>query len=137
MTDLDLSLVSQTTERYLNQAVRGIAYTCPSTGNVTELSAKLAASPIGALPTLAVTAESLWCEGTGRRFGLDLALDPATPFGYRLQTIRHAPFTAVMLAIIEAIESAKERDVLQLNRLADVWAQAEDRIAMAAERIAA
>ena len=75
----------------------------------------------GLLPVFLVAGEAVWREATGQRFGLVIEQDPKALLGYRVVEAGEVPLTIAMLAILEAIERARDgKATLQIERLVSV-----------------
>ncbi len=126
---VDLVVVSRTLQALLEKAGRPILYDCRASRRTLAYSPDSAAAPTGLLPAFLSAADAIWREATGKSFNVEIVTDPDTVLCYNAICIHAGTFTTVMLAVREAIDQAARPGLLLVNDLAEVWRQAEDRIA--------
>ena len=120
-TALDLGKLSAALQRLLEQSDRPVALRDEASGRLHEVPASLAAAPAGLLPSFLAAGEVVWKAATRRSLGVEQVHDPASLLGYRVKSVRGAPFSAVMLAIIEATERTARPDMLVVNEFSRLW----------------
>lgn len=81
----------------------------------------------GFLPVFLEAAEAVWEDATGGGFGVQIGEDPAALLGYRVEGMADVPFCVVTLAMLHAIECAREGGVLRVNALVPVAMEARAR----------
>ncbi|MDQ2804616.1 MAG: hypothetical protein M3Y41_18755 [Pseudomonadota bacterium] len=129
---VDLTLVSRTLQRLLEQSGRAIFYDCRASRQTIAYAPDSAAAPTGLLPAFLTAGDAVWREATGKSLGAEIVTDPKTVLGFTVRGIHAGTFATVMLSVVEAIEQAAQPQMLLVNELARVWQHAEDRIARAA-----
>ena len=102
-------------------------YHDPANGQLLPVSADSLASRTGYLPAIVNAGEAIWREATGKSFELDIARDPDTLLGFRLQGIGAGSFSTVMLASLEALHQATRPGAVVVSELNAVWAAATER----------
>ncbi len=118
---LDLGKISTTLQRLLEQSGRPVALRDEASGQLHDIPTSLAAAPAGLLPGFLAAGEAVWRAATGRSLGVEQVHDPESLLGYRVKSVRGAPFSAVMLAIMEATERTARPDMLVVNDLGRLW----------------
>lgn len=93
-------------------------------GRTAPVLPETAGAPDGLLPVFMVAADAVWREATGNGFGLDVRPDPEALLGYRVHGARAAPFSAVMLCVLEVMDRASGPSGLLVNDLARVTKEA-------------
>lgn len=93
-------------------------------GRTAPVRPETAGAADGLLPVFLVAADAVWREATGNGFGLDVRPDPEALLGHRVHGARAAPFSAVMLCVLEAMDRAAGPDGLLVNDLARVAREA-------------
>ena len=83
-----------------------------------------AAQPDGFLPVFLEAAEAVWEDATSAGFGVGIGEDKSSLLGFRAEGLADVPFSVVALAMLQAIEQARDGDVLRLNALSMNAAQA-------------
>lgn len=118
---LDLRLVSRTLEVLLERRGRPVLLQDETTGGFHQVPPSLAAAPDGLLPTFLAAGEVVWRAATGRSLGVQQVRDPDSLLGYRVKGASGAPFSVVMLSVIEASERAARPEALVVNDLGRLW----------------
>lgn len=110
---LDLEDVAAVTENLLRRA------DCPVLLYGERIAVDVACAPNGLLPLFILTGEALWREvmGEATGFAVKTEADDGALIGYRLKEIGAGPFTAVMLAAMEALWLAKGIDGILVEKL--------------------
>ncbi len=126
---VSLAAVGRVLASYLGDAGITLQLRDKATGKMLNLENEVAGFADGLLPVFLVAGEAVWQEATGKSLSLHICRDPLALLGYRVERIDARPFSAVMLAVIEAVEQAGLRDGrLLVNDLHDaVWQAALDR----------
>jgi hypothetical protein len=93
-------------------------------GSQHPVLADTAAQPDGFLPVFLAAAEAVWEDAAGAGFGVRIGEDQASLLGFRAEGIADVPFSVVALAMLQAIEQARDGDVLRINALSMNAAQA-------------
>ena len=83
-----------------------------------------AAQPDGFLPVFLEAAEAVWEDAASAGFGVRIGEDTSSLLGFRVEGIADVPFSVVALAMLQAIEQARDGDVLRVNALSMNAAQA-------------
>ena len=83
-----------------------------------------AAQPDGFLPVFLEAAEAVWEDATGTGFGVGIGEDRSSLLGFRAEGLADVPFSVVALTLLQAIEQARDGDVLRVNTLSVNAAQA-------------
>ncbi|MBR0664656.1 hypothetical protein GXW71_09860 [Roseomonas hellenica] len=118
---LDLRRVSRTLEAFLERRGRPILLQDEATGRLHQVPPSLAAAADGLLPTFLAAGEVVWRAATGRSLGVQQVRDPDSLLGYRVKGAGGAPFSVVMLSVIEASERAARPEALVVNELGRLW----------------
>lgn len=118
---LNLRQVSRTLEVFLERRGRPVLLQDEATGGLHQVPPSLAVAPDGLLPTFLAAGEVVWRAATGRSLGVQQVRDPDSLLGYRVKGTSGAPFSVVMLAVIEASERAARPDALVVNELGRLW----------------
>ena len=85
------------------------------------MSALSADDRAGLLPVFLVAGEAVWREATRQRFGLIIEQDPRALLGFRVTDAGEVPMTIALLAILDAIERARDgQPTLRIDRLISV-----------------
>ena len=124
---VDVGIVERTMRALAEQSPLPFAYRDPTTGDRHILSADAIAAGDGYLPAIVSAGEAVWREATGKGFNLDIARDPEAMLGYRLRGIGDGPFSAVMLASMEALAQVSDARVVHVSDLAAVAEAAHSR----------
>lgn len=117
----DLNRVSRTLEALLTRSGRAAMLRDETSGHLHEIPPSLASAPEGLLPGFLSAAQVVWRAATGRSLGVEQQHDPGTLLGYRTRAIRGAPFSVVMLAMVEAVERTARPGVLVVNDFGRLW----------------
>jgi hypothetical protein len=117
----DLSRVSRTLEGLLGRSERPVMLRDETNDRLHEIPPSLAAAPDGLLPSFLAAAEVVWRAATGRSLGVEQQRDPDTLLGYRVRAIGSAPFSVVMLAMMEAVERTTHPGILVINDFDRLW----------------
>ena len=128
---VDITLVSRTLQRLLEQSGRSILYDCRASRRTLSYAPDSAAAPTGLLPAFLSAGDAVWREATGKSLGVEIATDPNTVLGFTVRGVHAGTFATIMLSVMEAIEQAAQPSTLLVNDLARVWREAEDRISRA------
>lgn len=120
-TPLDLRQVSRTLEVLFERRGRPILLQDETTGRLHQVPPSLAAAPDGLLPTFLAAGEVVWRAATGRSLGVQQVRDPDSLLGYRVKRTSGAPFSVVMLSMIEASERVARPEALVVNELGRLW----------------
>ena len=119
-----MSVAVETVERTMRalaeQSSRAFAYRDPTTGDRHIISPDALSSETGYLPAIVSAGEAVWREATGKGFDLDIARDPDALLGYRLRGIGDGPFSAIMLASMEALAQVSDARLVHVSDLAAV-----------------
>ena len=92
------------------------------------VSADIAAAPDGFLPLLLACGDTVWLEASGRSLGLDLARDPQTVLGFRVNGAAAGPVAPLLLSVMHAMAEVARPDMLLINDLHVPWMAAQDRM---------
>jgi len=133
----DLNRVSRGLQALLTRSERAVMLRDETSGRLHEIPPSLAAAPEGLLPGFLSAAEVVWRAATGRSLGVEQQHDPGTLLGYRTRAVRGAPYSVVMLAMIEAVERTARPGVLVFNDFSRVWQDLAPRQAAASPGLAA
>jgi hypothetical protein len=125
---VDITLVSRTLQRLLEQSGRSILYDCRASRRTLSYAPDSAAAPTGLLPAFLSAGDAVWREATGQSLRVEITMDPNTVLGFAVRGIHAGTFATIMLSVMEAIEQAAQPSTLLVNDLARVWREAEDRI---------
>lgn len=117
---VSVTTVERTMRALAERSSKPFTYSDPTTGDRHILSPDVLASEDGYLPAIVSAGEAVWREATGRGFDLDLAPDPKALLGYRLRAIGDGPFSAVMLASLEALAQVSDARVVHVSDLGAV-----------------
>ena len=92
------------------------------------VSADVAAAPDGFLPLLLACGDTVWLEATGRSLGIDLARDPQTVLGFRVDGAAAGPVAPLLLSVMHAMAEVARPDMLLINDLQGPWQAAQERL---------
>lgn len=118
---LDLRRVSRTLEALLERSGRPVMLQDEAGGRLHQVPPSLAAAPDGLLPSFLAAGEVVWRAATGRSLGVQQVRDPESLLGYRVKAASGAPFSAVMLSVMEASERTARPDALVVNDFSRLW----------------
>ena len=97
-------------------------------GRNVPVSADVAAAPDGFLPLLLSCGDTVWLEASGRSLGLDLARDPQTVLGFRVNGAAAGPVAPLLLSVMHAMAEVARPDMLLINDLHGPWQAAQERL---------
>ena len=117
----DLSLVSGTLQTLLERGGKPICYDCKGARQMLTYAPDGAAAPTGLLPGFLAAADAVWREATGRSLGLEITADRRGVLGFRVEAIHSAPFSIVMLCVMEVLDRIDRPDILLANDLVSIW----------------
>ena len=75
-----------------------------TSGQTHPMRADTAGAADGALPVFLAAAQAVWQEASGATFALDLRRDDDALLGLRVHGCEGAPFSVVMLTLLEAVD---------------------------------
>lgn len=117
---VSVETVERTIKAIAEQSSKPFAYSDPTTGDRHILTPDVLASGSGYLPAIVSAGEAVWREATGRGFNLDITPDSNALLGYRLRGIGGGPFSAVMLASVEALAQVSDTRLVHVSDLTAV-----------------
>lgn len=91
-----------------------------TTGETHRMQADTAGAADGALPVFLAAADAVCREALRLPIGIDLQPDDDSLLGVCVAGVAGAPFSVVMLCLVEAVERAKGPDALVVNDLTRV-----------------
>ena len=91
-----------------------------ATGETHRMQVETAGAAGGALPMFLAAADAVCREALRLPIAIDLQPDADGLLGVRVAGVAGAPFSVVMLCLVEAVERAKGPDALVVNDLARV-----------------
>ena len=125
---LDLEYVSNVLRTLLIQTGRPIILEDKANGASVIVPPDSAAAIDGLLPIFLSAGEALWCDATGQSFGLLLEKDLGAYFSWRVKEIGAGKFSALLLAVMEAISQATTEQGIMAAELGRVFDDAVARI---------
>ena len=126
---LNLKTISGTLRVLLERVGKPVIYQCAVTKQDFRLEPEDAVTVNGLLPAFLTAADAVWHEATGRRFNLDVVIEPQAIFGYVVRGARSGSFSTLMLSLMEVLAQIEQPDCLLVNELSTVWVGASRRSA--------
>ena len=102
-----------------------------TTGETHGMQAETAGAAGGALPIFLAAADAVCREALRLPIGIDLQPDDDSLLGVRVAGVAGAPFSVVMLCLMEAVERAKGSGELLVNDLTRVAGHARQHVLQA------
>ena len=102
-----------------------------TTGETHRMQVETAGAADGALPIFLAAADAVCREALRLPIGIDLQPDGDALLTVRVAGVAGAPFSVVMLCLMEAIERAKGPDALMVNDLSKVASLARQHVLQA------
>ncbi len=126
--DLDIDFVASVLTRLLEDGRRPIVLEDKAQGVEIEIPVDAAVAAHGLLPVFLFAGEALLRDATGGGFALELERDIQALLSWRVKRIGSARFSAVMLAVMEAIGQASTSRGIMVVELGRVFDDATARI---------
>jgi len=102
-----------------------------TTGETHRMQVETAGAADGALPIFLAAADAVCREALRLPVGIDLQPDVDALLTVRVAGVAGAPFSVVMLCLVEAVERAKGPDALVVNDLSKVASLARQHVLQA------
>ena len=125
---LDTGYISAVLKTLLSQAGVPIILEDKAGGQRVTVPFDSAVAVDGLLPVFLSAGAALWCDATGEAFGLKMEQDVGAYFNWRVKEIGPAKFSALMLAVMEAISHAATPEGIMVTELGRVFDDALARI---------
>jgi hypothetical protein len=125
--DLDVAWVSEVLRALLSDANRQILLEDGPRQDMVSVPFDAAAAEDGLLPVFLVAGEAIWRDLTGGGFGFELKRDLGALLSWRIEAIRAANFSCVLLSVMEAIAQVATPDGVMALDLARVFDEATAR----------
>ena len=126
---LDPAHVSRVLRALLVEADREILVEDGPRRDLVSIPFDAAAAEDGLLPVFLVAGEAIWRDVSGRGFELSLKRDLGALMSWRIEAIRAAAFSCVLLSVLEAIATVARPDGVMVLDLARVFDEATARSA--------
>lgn len=128
---IDVGRLGELLSRHLTSLGLPLTLTDETTGETHRMQVETAGAADGALPIFLAAADAVCREALRLPIGIDLQPDEDGLLGVRVAGVAGAPFSVVMLCLVEAVERAKRPDTLVLNNLSRVASLARQHVMQA------
>jgi len=125
---LDTGYIAAVLKTLLSQAGVPVILEDKAGGQRVTVPLDSAVAVDGLLPIFLSAGAALWCDATGEAFGLKMEKDIGAYFNWRVKEIGPAKFSALMLAVMEAISHAATPAGIMVTELGRVFDDALARI---------
>jgi hypothetical protein len=129
---IDVGRLGGLLARYLTSLGLALTLADETTGETRRMQADTAGAAGGALPIFLAAADAVCREALRLPIGIDLQPDADALLTVRVAGVVGAPFSVVMLCLMEAVERARGPDALVVNDLSRVASLARQHVLQAA-----
>ena len=128
---INVGRLGELLSRHLASLGLPLALADETTGETHGMQAETAGAADGALPIFLAAADAVCREALRLPIGIDLQPDADSLLGVRIAGVAGAPFSVIMLCLMEAVERAKGPDALLVNHLMRVAGLARQHVLQA------
>lgn len=128
---IDVRRLGELLSRHLASLGLSLTLADETTGETHRMQVETAGAADGALPIFLAAADAVCREALRLPIGIDLQPDEGGLLGVRVAGVAGAPFSVVMLCLVEAVERAKDPTRLLVNDLSRVASRARQHVLQA------
>ena len=125
---IDIGYVARVLQKLLIETGLPVVLEDKASGTKVVVPYDSAVAADGLLPIFLSSGEALWCDASGAAPVVKLEKDIGAYFNWRVKEIGRTKFTALMLAMMEAIAQAKTAEGIMVAELGLVFDEAVTRI---------